>query len=136
MIWSYEESGYLGLIIGFANDGIAGVPGVLRVTVESEDGKVLKSGCLDPGYPLPGKLRQAQFVLANEQLHHGLATEPLIEALLNADLTASDPLSLPLPDEGRRLLAAVASKTQKAVMLRAYIGSDRPRSVRGGRALC
>ena len=35
MIWSYEDSGYLGLIIAFANDGIAGVPGVLRVTVES-----------------------------------------------------------------------------------------------------
>jgi hypothetical protein len=63
MIWSYENAGYLGLIIAFANDGIAGVPGVLRVTVESEDGKVLKSGCLDAGYPLPGKLRQAQFVL-------------------------------------------------------------------------
>ena len=29
MIWSYEDSGYLGLIIAFANDGIAGVPGVL-----------------------------------------------------------------------------------------------------------
>ncbi len=28
-----------GLIVGFANDGIAGVPGVLRVTVESQDGK-------------------------------------------------------------------------------------------------
>ena len=54
-IWSYEDSGYLGLIIGFANDGVAGVPGVLRVTVESEDGKPLKSGCLDAGYPLPGK---------------------------------------------------------------------------------
>jgi DNA primase len=51
-------------------------------------------------------VRQAQFVLATEQLHHGLATEPLIEALLNADLTGSDPLSLPLPEEGRRLLAA------------------------------
>jgi hypothetical protein len=63
MIWSYEDNGYLGLIIGFANDGIAGVPGVLRVTVESEDGKPLKSGCLDAGYPLPGKMRQAQFVL-------------------------------------------------------------------------
>ena len=37
----------LGLIIGFANDGIAGVPGVLRVTVESQDGKLLTSGCLD-----------------------------------------------------------------------------------------
>src|ERR1700723_1874769 len=32
-IWSYEENGYLGLIIGLANDGIAGGPGGLRVTV-------------------------------------------------------------------------------------------------------
>jgi hypothetical protein len=62
-IWSYTDSRYLGLIIGFANDGIAGVPGVLRVNVESQDGKLLKSGCLDAGYPLPGKIRQAQFVL-------------------------------------------------------------------------
>jgi hypothetical protein len=62
-IWSYEDNGYQGLIVGFANDGIAGVPGVLRVTVEGEDGKPLKSGCLDAGYPLPGKIRQAQFVL-------------------------------------------------------------------------
>jgi hypothetical protein len=62
-IWSYEDSGYQGLIIGFANDGIAGVPGVLRVTVHGEDGKALTAGCLDPGYPLPGKIRQAQFIL-------------------------------------------------------------------------
>jgi hypothetical protein len=64
-IWSYKDEGYVGLIVGFANDGITGVPGVLRVTVESQDGKVLKSGCLDAGYPLPGKIRQAQFVLPN-----------------------------------------------------------------------
>ncbi|WP_446743331.1 hypothetical protein [Silvibacterium acidisoli] len=62
-IWSYETGSYTGLIVGFANDGIAGVPGVLRVTVESEDGRQLVSGCLDAGYPLPGKIRQAQFVL-------------------------------------------------------------------------
>jgi hypothetical protein len=62
-IWSYKDGGYQGLIVGFANDGIAGVPGVLRVNVETQDGKLLKSGCLDAGYPLPGKIRQAQFVL-------------------------------------------------------------------------
>src|ERR1035437_6593548 len=72
MIWSYEEGGYVGLIVGFANDGITGVPGVLRVTVESEDGKPLKSGCLDPGYPLPGKIRQAQFVLPQGTKWQGL----------------------------------------------------------------
>jgi hypothetical protein len=78
-IWSYEDSGYLGLIIGFANDGIAGVPGVLRVSVESADGKLLKSGCLDAGYPLPGKIRQAQFVLPQGTKWQGLKLKAEIE---------------------------------------------------------
>ena len=79
MIWSYDDNGYLGLIIAFANDGIAGVPGVLRVTVESPDGKVLKSGCLDAGYPVPGKLRQAQFVLPQGTQFAGLKLRAEIE---------------------------------------------------------
>jgi len=79
MIWSYDDGGYLGLIVAFANDGIAGVPGVLRMTVESEDGKVLTSGCLDPGYPLPGKLRQAQFVLPHRTKFAGLKLRAEIE---------------------------------------------------------
>ena len=62
-IWAYQDNEYQGLIIGFANYGIAAVPGVLRVTVESEHGKALTSGCLDAGYPLPGKIRQALFML-------------------------------------------------------------------------
>jgi hypothetical protein len=78
-IWSYEDNGYLGLIVGFANDGIAGVPGVLRVTVESEDGKPLRSGCLDAGYPLPGKVRQAQFVLPPGTKWQGLRLKAEIE---------------------------------------------------------
>jgi len=79
LIWSYEDNGYLGLIVGFANDGIAGVPGVLRVTVESGDGKPLKSGCLDAGYPLPGKVRQAQFVLPQGTKWQGLKLRAEIE---------------------------------------------------------
>src|ERR1700751_2863539 len=78
-IWSYKDDGYLGLIVGFANDGIAGVPGVLRVTVESQDGKRLKSGCPDAGYPLPGKIRQAQFVLPNVIDWKGLKLRAEIE---------------------------------------------------------
>ena len=97
MIWSYEDSGYLGLIIAFANDGIAGVPGVLRVTVESEDGKVLKSGCLDAGYPLPGKLRQAQFVLPQGAKFAGTETP-------SRDRSERDALSgaVGLPPEAKR----------------------------------
>jgi hypothetical protein len=78
-IWSYQDNAYLGLIVGFANDGIAGVPGILRVTVESQDGKVLKSGCLDAGCPLPGKIRQAQFVLPQATDWKGLKLRAEIE---------------------------------------------------------
>jgi len=79
MIWSYEDGGYLGLIVAFANDGIAGVPGVLRVSVIGDDGKVLRSGCLDAGYPLPGKLRQAQFVLPQGTKFAGLKLKAELE---------------------------------------------------------
>jgi hypothetical protein len=79
MVWSYEDEGYLGLIVGFANDGIAGVPGVLRVTVLSNEGKVLTSGCLDAGYPLPRKMRQAQFVLPKGTKWEGLKLKAELE---------------------------------------------------------
>ncbi len=79
MIWKYEDNGYLGLIIAFANDGIAGVPGVLRVTVEDENGNELKSGCLDAGYPIPGKLRQAQFILPKGTKWQGLKLKAELE---------------------------------------------------------
>ena len=79
MIWAYEDDNYVGLIVGVSNDGIAGVPGVLRVTVESADRKALKSGCLDPGYPLPGKVRQAQFILPKGVKWQGLRLRAEIE---------------------------------------------------------
>jgi hypothetical protein len=78
-IWSYKDGSYLGLIVGFANDGIAGVPGVLRVTVETADGKAITSGCLDAGYPLPGKIRQAQFILPGIADWKGLRLRATIE---------------------------------------------------------
>ena len=78
-IWSYDEGGHTGLIVGFANDGIAGVPGVLRVSVESAEGEPIKNGCLDAGYPLPGKIRQAQFVLPHGTKWQGLKLKAEIE---------------------------------------------------------
>ena len=52
--------------------------------------------------------RQAQFALTSERLHEGLATEALLDVLLQADLaeTGADPLSLPLPEADQRRLAA------------------------------
>jgi hypothetical protein len=78
-VWTYEEGGYPGLIIGFANDGIAAVPGVLRVSVMSEDGKINVSGCLDAAHPLPGKIRQAKFPLPKGTKWHGLRLKAEIE---------------------------------------------------------
>ena len=78
-IWSYDAGGRTGLIVGFANDGIAGVPGVLRVSVEGADGEPMLSGCLDAGYPLPGKIRQAQFVLPQGTKLQGLKLKAEIE---------------------------------------------------------
>jgi len=78
-IWQYQEGETQGLIVGFANDGIAGVPGALRVQVTSDDGKVNVGGSLDPGYPLPGKIRQAQFVLPGGTDWKGLKLSAEIE---------------------------------------------------------
>jgi DNA primase len=53
--------------------------------------------------------RQAQFVLRNEPLHHGLATESLVEALLAAPDSA-DVMALELSDDERSLLASILMK--------------------------
>nr|HUA14605.1 twin-arginine translocation signal domain-containing protein [Verrucomicrobiae bacterium] len=78
-VWTYQEGGYPGLIIGFVNDGIAGVPGVLRVSVIREDGTLLFSGSLDAGYPLPGKVRQAKFPLPKGTKWQGLRLKAEVE---------------------------------------------------------
>jgi hypothetical protein len=62
-VWQRKRYGTAELIVGFANNGVAGVPGVLRVTVESPDGRYRQSGSLDAGHPHAGKVRQAAFVL-------------------------------------------------------------------------
>jgi len=78
-IWQYSEANHQGLIVGFANDGIASVPGALRVYVATENGSVKVGGSLDPGYPYPGKIRQAQFVLPDSVDWKGLKLMAEIE---------------------------------------------------------
>ena len=62
-IWTFKRDGANGLVIGLANDGITPVPGVLRLTVFSEDNKINVSGCVDPGYPKPIGIHQTMLVL-------------------------------------------------------------------------
>lgn len=78
-IWSFEKEGHPGLIMGFVNDGIAGVPGVLRVTVYNDDGSLRVSGCLDPGYPKPTGVRQAMFILPQGANWKGLKVKAELE---------------------------------------------------------
>jgi len=62
--------------------------------------------------------RQAQFVLQNEALHRGLATESLAESLLNesrlnAGREYGDVLELPATESDRRLLASILLKEEE-----------------------
>ena len=79
-LWSYQGSDEFGVIVGFANDGVAGVPGVLRVTIADPKGQELVSGCLDAGMPVPGKIRQALFRMPPQTKFEGLRLKAQIEA--------------------------------------------------------
>ncbi len=57
--------------------------------------------------------RQAQFVLQNEGLHLGLATEALAESLLNAGADAPDVLEIPASEADRRMLASILLKEEE-----------------------
>jgi len=62
-IWQRKRYGTDEVIVAVTNDGVAGVPGVLRLYVESLDGKIKLGGSLDAGQPYAGKIRQASFLL-------------------------------------------------------------------------
>ncbi len=66
---------------------------------------------------LPDLRRQAQYTLGTEPLHIGLATESLLQTLLDApELT--DPMSLPLSDSDQRTLAAILLREDEPLTLR------------------
>src|ERR1022692_1200504 len=54
--------------------------------------------------------RQAQYVLQNEGLHRGLATESLVDALLNAGTEIADVMEVPCSESERRMLASILLK--------------------------
>lgn len=80
-VWQRKRQGAMEVIIGVANDGVAGIPGALRLTVEMPERKFRLSGVLDAGHPHGGKLREAAFVLPREidggqlRLHAELETK-------------------------------------------------------------
>jgi hypothetical protein len=79
------------LIRALASQELSGSP------VSSRDGQ-------DPDFE---PARQAHFALSRERLHAGSAAEALIDALLSAQEQGLDPMSLPLEEDARSLLATV-----------------------------
>jgi DNA primase len=57
--------------------------------------------------------RQARYVLQNEALHRGLATEALAECLLKAGPEATEILEIPTSESERRLLASILLKEEE-----------------------
>jgi hypothetical protein len=78
-VWKWGEKGSGGLVIGLINDGVAGVPGVLRISAVSDDGKINVGGGVDAGCPVPGKIRQAMLPLPEGVNWEGLKLKAEIE---------------------------------------------------------
>lgn len=78
-IWYLEKEEYPSIILGLVNDGIAGVPGALRVYLKNSEGAIIIGGSLDPGFPLPGKVRQVQITLPKNTKWEGLRLYAEIE---------------------------------------------------------
>jgi hypothetical protein len=62
-VWQRKRYGASEVIVAVCNSGVAAVPGVLWLHLESPDGKLKMRGSLDPGHPRGGGVRQASFLL-------------------------------------------------------------------------
>jgi len=62
-IWQRKRYETFEVIVCVSNRGVAAVPGVLWLHVESPDGQIRMRGTLDPGHPHGGGLRQCSFLL-------------------------------------------------------------------------
>ena len=69
--------------------------------------------------------RQAAFALQNEGLHRGLATESLLESLLNSSPETDDVMELPLSDADRNLLASILMKEDEELTAERLEGAVR-----------
>ena len=78
-VWRYDHAGRTGLVLGLVNDGIAGVPGMLRLSLLTPEGAAVTSGTLDSGYPLPHLVRQARFILPPDLEWIGLRLKAELE---------------------------------------------------------
>jgi DNA primase len=69
--------------------------------------------------------RQAQYVLQSEALHRGLATESLVEALLNAGAEIADVMEIQFSESDRRMLASILLKEDEELSAERLEGAVR-----------
>jgi len=69
--------------------------------------------------------RQAQYVLQTEALHRGLATESLVDALLNAGTELADVMEVPCSESERRMLASILLKEDEELSAERLEGAVR-----------
>jgi hypothetical protein len=62
-VWQRKRRGTFELILGIANRGVAGVPGILWIQVESINREWKMKGTLDAGHPFGGGMRLCSFLL-------------------------------------------------------------------------
>jgi hypothetical protein len=62
-IWAYGEPPHAGLIVGLSNDGISGVPGMIRLTLLDQRGNPMSSTTLEAGHPIPHQVRLTRLEL-------------------------------------------------------------------------
>ncbi len=69
--------------------------------------------------------RQAQYAFQSEGLHRGLATESLVEALLNAGAETADVMEVPCSESERRMLASILLKEDEELSAERLEGAVR-----------
>jgi DNA primase len=69
--------------------------------------------------------RQAQYAFQSEGLHRGLATESLVDALLNAAPELADVMEVPCSDGERRMLASILLKEDEELTAERLDGAVR-----------
>jgi hypothetical protein len=62
-IWAYGQSPQAGLIVGLANDGISGVPGVVRLNLLDQNDRTLSEATLEAGHPVPHQVKLTRLAL-------------------------------------------------------------------------
>ncbi len=93
-------------------------PDAEHLTVRDGARDIVKDEEFDPA-------RQAQYAFQSEGLHRGLATESLVEALLNAGADLADVMEVPCSESERRMLASILLKEDEELSAERLEGAVR-----------